>query len=144
MKIRYAMLLAGVVVLAGCSWMPHFGRHKAPQQQMLMKSLSGEVDYQLAHALPADAYLAVTLADVSRQDRPARVIATDRIAPIGASPVSFVLSYEPHELGKGTDFVVSASIKQGERTLAASDTQTHVLGQSGDNGPVLLKVSEVH
>jgi len=143
MKIRYGMLPVGLVVLAGCSWMPHFGRHQAAQQQMLMKSLSGEVDYQLSYALPADAYLEVTLADISRQDAPARVIATDRIAPVGTSPVSFVLSYEPRDLGQGTDFAVSASIKQGDRTLAVNDTQTQVLGQSGNDGPLLVKVSEV-
>ena len=142
MKIRHAALLAGVLLLAGCSWMPHFGKKKAPpQQQTLMKSLTGEVDYQLVHELPPDAYLVVTL---NRQDAPAHAIATDRIAPIGASPVSFVLSYEPGDLDNGTDFTVSASIKQGDRTLATSDIQTRVLGNSGNNGPVSVTVSELH
>jgi len=142
MKIRYGVLLAGALVLAGCSWMPHFGKREAPPpQQTLMKSLSGEVDYHLAHDLPPDAYLLVTL---DRHDAPARVIASDRIAPIGASPVSFVLSYEPGDLANGTDFTVSASIKQGDRTLASSDTPKRVLGNSGNDGPVLVVVSELH
>ena len=143
MKIRYGVLLAGTVVLAGCSWMPHFGKHKheAAQQQTLMKSLSGEVDYHLAHDLPPDAYLVVTL---DRHDAPARTIASDRIATIGASPVSFVLSYEPGDLVNGTDFTVSASIKQGDRTLASNDTPIRVLGDSGNEGPVLVVVSELH
>lgn len=142
MKIRHGALLAGVLLLAGCSWMPHFGRHEAPlPQQTLMKSLSGEVDYHLAHDLPPDAYLLVTL---DRHDAPARVIASDRVIPIGASPVSFVLSYEPVDLANGTDFTVSASIKQGDRTLATSDTPTRVLGNSGNDGPVLVVVSELH
>lgn len=144
MKIRHGVLLAAVLVLAGCSWMPHFGKHHAPKQETLMKSLAGEVDYRLAHELPPDAYLEVTLADISKQDAPARVIATDRIAPIGSSPVSFVLSYEPAQLAGGTDFTVSARIKQGDRTLAANDTQTRVLGNSGNDGPVLVVVSEMH
>jgi len=143
MKIRHGMLLAGVLVLAGCSWMPHFGKHHeaTPSQQTLMKSLTGEVDYHLVHDLPADAYLLVTL---NRYDAPARVIATDRIAPIGPSPASFVLSYEPGDLANGTEFSVSASIKQGDRTLATSDTQPRILGNSGNNGPVLVVVSELH
>lgn len=142
MKIRHATLLAGVLLLAGCSWMPHFGKTEAsPPQQMLMKSLTGEVDYRLAHDLPPDAYLVVTL---NRYDAPARVIATDHISPIGPSPVPFVLSYEPGDVSNGTDFTVSASIKQGDRTLAASDVQTRVLGNSGNNGPVIIRVSELH
>lgn len=142
MKIRYGALLAGVLMLAGCSWMPHFGKEKAPPQQTtLMKSLTGEVDYHLVHDLPPDAYLVVAL---NRYDAPARVIATDRIAPIGSSPVSFVLSYEPGDVSNATDFTVSASIKQGDRTLANSDTQTKVLGNSGNDGPVRLVISELH
>ncbi|MGN6322250.1 MAG: YbaY family lipoprotein [Dyella sp.] len=143
MKIRHGMLLAGVFVLAGCSWMPHFGKHHEapPAQQTLMKSLAGEVDYHLVHDLPPDAYLEVSL---NRRDAPARVIATDRIAPIGPSPVSFVLSYEPDDVRNGTDFTVSASIKQGDRTLANSDIQPRVLGNSGNDGPVLVVVSELH
>lgn len=142
MKIRYGVLLAGMCLLAGCSWMPHFGKHKTPAQpQALMKSLTGEVDYHLAHNLPPDAYLVVTL---NRHDAPAGVIATDRIAPIGASPVSFVLSYEPNDVADGTDFRVSASIKQGDRTLATADTQPRVLGNSGNDGPVLVVISELH
>jgi putative lipoprotein len=144
MNIRRGVLLTGVLALAGCSWMPHFGKHHAPVQQTLMKSLAGEVDYHLSHVVPDDAYLEVTLADVSRQDAPPRVIATDRVAPVGAAPVSFVLSYEPADLGQGTDFTVTARIKRGGRTLAASDTPARVLGQSGNNGPVLIVISEVH
>ncbi|GLQ90335.1 YbaY family lipoprotein [Dyella flagellata] len=143
MKVCHGLLLAGLLALAGCSWMP-FGHHKAPQQQTLMKSLSGEVDYQLAHELPPDAYLEVTLSDISKRDAPARVIASDHVAPIGPSPVSFVLSYEPDSLAGGTDFTVSASIKQGDRTLAANDAQARVLGNSGNHGPVQVVVSESH
>ncbi|GGA36803.1 YbaY family lipoprotein [Dyella nitratireducens] len=141
MKIRYGVLLAGTCALAGCSWMPHFGKHETlPQQQTLMKSLAGEVDYHLTHDLPPDAYLVVTL---NRHDAPAGVIATDRIAPIGSSPVPFVLSYEPRDVANGTDFRISASIKQGDRTLATNDTETRVLGNSGNDGPVLVMISEL-
>jgi putative lipoprotein len=144
MKIRHGLLLVGVLALAGCSWMPHFGRHKASQPETLMKSLTGEVDYTLTHAIPDGAYLEVTLVDVSKQDAPARVIATDKITPIGPSPVSFVLSYEPSDLADGVDFAVSAKIKQGDRMLAINDTQVSVLGRSGNDGPVRVVISEIH
>jgi putative lipoprotein len=144
MKIRHGLLLLGLLALAGCNWMPHFGKSKTPTSQMLMKSLTGEVDYTLTHAIPDDAYLEVTLVDVSKQDAPARVIATDKIAPIGSSPVSFVLSYEPSDLADGVDFAVSAKIKQGDRTLAINDAQVSVLGRSGNEGPVRVVISEIH
>jgi putative lipoprotein len=142
MKIRYGMALAGACALAGCSWMTHSGKAApAAQQQTLMKSLTGEVEYRLAYDLPADAYLVVTL---NRMDAPARIIASERIAPVGASPVPFVLSYEPGDVAGGSEFTVSASIKQGERTLASNDARPRVLGNSGNDGPVSVLVSESH
>jgi putative lipoprotein len=144
MKIRHGLLLLGLLALAGCSWMPHFGKDKTPKQMTLMKSLTGEVDYSLAHEIPSDAYLEVTLTDVSKQDAPGRIIATDRIAPVSPSPVSFVLTYEPSALADGVDFAVSARIKQGDRTLALNDTQVSVLGRSGNEGPVRVVIAEIH
>jgi hypothetical protein len=72
-KIRFGLLMFGAIALAGCSWMPHFGKSKPPVQETLMKSLTGEVDFSAVSSLPPDAKLEVTLSDVSRQDAPARV-----------------------------------------------------------------------
>jgi putative lipoprotein len=144
-KIRFGFLLFGAIVLAGCSWMPHFGKSKppAPAQETLMKSLAGEVDFSAVSSLPPDAILEVTLSDVSRQDAPARVIANDSISPVGASPANFVLTYEPKDLGDGVDFAVSARIHQGDKLLAISDTRVSVLGRSGNTGPVQVVVTPV-
>ena len=145
MNIRHSLLLIGVLMLAGCSWMPHFGKDKAPPQQTtLMKSLTGEVDFDIPQPLPADAYLEVTLSDVSRQDAPARVIAKDHITPVGASPVTFVLSYEPGDLRDGVDFAVSARIQQGGQLLAFNDSRVSVLGRSGNDGPVRIVLAAAH
>ena len=150
MKMVYSLLLIGVLAIAGCSWMPHFGKDNAsqqdsaPQKQTLMKSLTGEVDYDLPQPLPAGAYLEVTLSDVSRQDAPARVVAKDRIVPVGASPVTFVLSYEPADLRDGVDFAVSAHIQQGTQLLAFNDTRVSVLGRSGTEGPVRIVLAAAH
>lgn len=145
MNIRFGLLMFGAVALAGCSGMPHFGKHQppAPAQETLMKSLTGEVDFSAVPSLPPDAILEVTLSDVSRQDAPARVIAADRISPVGTSPATFVLSYEPKDLGKGVDFAVSARIHQGDKLLAISDTRVSVLGRSGNAGPVSVVVTPV-
>jgi putative lipoprotein len=152
-KIRFGLLMFGAIALAGCSWMPHFGKSKAPVQEApaqqapvqetLMKSLTGEVDFSAVSSLPPDAILEVTLSDVSLQDAPARVIATDRISPVGVSPATFVLSYEPKDLGNGVDFAVSARIHQGDKLLATSDTRVSVLGRSGNTGPVQVVLTPV-
>ena len=145
MKIRLGLLMFGVVALAGCSWMPHFGKSQspAPVQETLMKALTGEVDFSAVSSLPPDAILEITLSDVSRQDAPARVIANDRISPVGASPASFVLTYEPKDLGDGVVFAVSARIYQGDKLLAISDTRVSVLGRSGNTGPVQFVLTPV-
>ena len=145
MNIRHSLLLIGVLMLAGCSWMPHFGKDKAPPQQtMLMKSLTGEVDFDLQQPLAADAYLEAELSDVSRQDAPARVIAKEHITPVGASPVTFVLSYEPADLRDGVDFAVSAHIEQGGQLVAFNDSRVSVLGRSGNDGPVRVVLAAAH
>jgi putative lipoprotein len=142
-KIRFGLLMFGAIALAGCSWMPHFGKSKPPVQETLMKSLTGDVDFSAVSSLPPDAKLEVALSDISRQDAPARVIASDTIAPVGASPASFVLTYEPKDLGDGVDFAVSARIHQGDKLLAISDTRVSVLGRSGNTGPVQVVVTPV-
>jgi putative lipoprotein len=149
-NMHRGLWLVAVLALAACGWIPHFGKDKAqpqqaaPQQQVLMKSLSGEVQFTLAQPLPPDAYLEVVLSDVSHQDAAPRVVAKERISPIGASPVTFVLSYEPKDLGDGVDFAVSAHIEQGGQLLAFNDTRINVLGSSGNNGPVQIALAAAH
>jgi putative lipoprotein len=142
-KIRLSLLMFGAIALAGCSWIPHFGKSKPPVQETLMKSLTGEVDFSAVSSLPSDATLEVTLSDVSRQDAPARVIANDTMSAVGSSPASFVLTYEPKDLGDGVDFAVSARIHQGGKLLAISDTRVSVLGRSGNAGPVQIVLTPV-
>ena len=144
MSIRYLWLAVGAVALAGCSHLPwHHAKAPSTTQQSLMKSLSGVVSYELPQSLPADAYLLVTLSDVSQQDAPARSIAEERIQPVDASPVEFHLSYDPADLGQGIDFAVSARLQQGDQLLAVNDERVSVLGRSGEQGPVKLELKAV-
>lgn len=147
MSFRLPLLAAAVFALSACSMFSH--RHKedapaataapaAPVHQALMKTLIGDVRYELPQAVPADAVLIVTLADVSRQDVPARTIAEERVQPVGASPVDFMLSYDPAELKDGVDFAIGVRLQQGDKLLAINDTRTSVLGRSGENGPVSI------
>lgn len=150
MLFRFSLLAVAVVALAGCSMFTHHGGTKAPvaaaappTHQSLMKSITGDIRYELPQALPADAYLLVTLADVSRQDAPARTVSEERIQPVGASPVDFLIGYDPSDLRDGVDFAISVRLQQGDKLLAINDTRTSVLGRSGDNGPVSITLRPV-
>jgi len=151
MLSRLSLLAVAVVALAGCSM---FSRHAkdepsaaqvatAPAHQSLMKSITGDIRYELPQPLPADAYLLVTLADVSRQDAPARTVSEERIQPVGASPVDFLISYDPSDLHDGVDFAINVRLQQGDKLLAINDTRTSVLGRSGENGPVSITLRPV-
>lgn len=137
MLSRFPLLAVAVFALAGCSMFSHHGKGDAPPvHQALMKSIVGDIRYDLPEPLPADAYLLVTLTDVSRQDVAARTIAEERVEPVTASPVDFLLSYDPSELKDGVDFAIGVRLRQGDKLLAINDTRVSVLGRSGDNGPV--------
>lgn len=153
MSFRLSLVAAAVLALSACSM---FSRKHAPEptasttaasaapvHQALMKTLIGDVRYELPQPLPADAVLIVTLADVSRQDAPARTVSEERIQPVGASPVDFMLSYDPAELRDGVDFAINVRLQQGDKLLAISDLRTSVLGRSGNNGPVSITLKPV-
>ncbi len=139
MSSRFLCSAIVLFALAGCSHLPWHHPKPPAVQQSLLKSLSGAVVYDLPQP-PPDAYLLVTLADVSKQDAPARQIAEERIQPVDASPVEFHLSYEPADLRDGVDFAVSARLQQGDKLLAITDERVSVLGHSGEQGPVKLSL----
>ncbi|WP_130620244.1 YbaY family lipoprotein [Dyella amyloliquefaciens] len=151
MLSRVSLLAVTVVALAGCSMFSHHAKQEAPVattapapvHQSLMKSITGDIRYELPQAVPADAYLLVTLADVSRQDVAARTVSEERIQPVGASPVDFLISYDPSDLRDGVDFAINVRLQQGDRLLAINDTRTSVLGRSGENGPVSITLKAV-
>ncbi len=154
MLFRFSVLAAGLFALAGCSMFSHHAKNdpapvaqapasQAPVHQALIKSIVGDVRYDLPQAVPADAYLQITLADVSRQDVAARTVAEERVQPVGASPVDFLLSYDPTDLRDGVDFAISVRLQQGDKLLAINDTRVNVLGRSGENGPVSITLKAV-
>lgn len=154
MLFRSSVLAAGLLALAGCSLFPHHAKpapspapqasaDPAPVHQALIKSIVGDVRYELPQPLPADAYLQITLADVSRQDVAARTVTEQRIQPVGASPVDFLLSYDPADLRDGVDFAINVRLQQGDKLLAINDTRVSVLGRSGENGPVSIVLKAV-
>ena len=153
MSFRLPLLAVTVFALSACSMFHHRkeaaseptapAAPAAPVHQALMRTMIGDVRYDLPDAVPADAVLIVTLADVSRQDVAARTVAEERIQPVGPAPVEFMLSYDPAELRDGVDFAINVRLQHGDKLLAINDTRTSVLGRSGENGPVSITLKAV-
>ncbi|EKF75173.1 hypothetical protein A11A3_04315 [Alcanivorax hongdengensis A-11-3] len=109
--------------------------------------LSGKVVYRERMAMPEDATVHVSLADVSRADAPARVIAEQVIEQPGQVPVPFTLRYLP-EAVKGAhamDYAVRAEIRDGDDQLLWTTTERHTVkvGESADGKPVTIMVHRV-
>lgn len=155
MSFRLSLLAVATLALSACSWLPFHHKEAAsqpatttsapaaPVHQALMRTLVGDVRYDLPAGVPADAVVIVTLADVSRQDVAARTVAEERIQPVGASPLDFMLSYDPADLRDGVDFTINVHLQQGDKLLAVNDTRVSVLGRSGENGPVSITLKAV-
>jgi putative lipoprotein len=92
-----------------------------------LATLSGTVSYREAITLSPDAVLTVALADVSRQDVPAKMLAEQVIANPGSSPIPFELSYDPDAIVRNHSYAVQARIEWEGRLLFINDTHYCVL-----------------
>lgn len=119
MKQGIAFLLA-LCVLA-CS------ESGSMQDDESMARISGSVTYRERMALSPDAVLEIRLADVSRADAPAVVIASRVLPSPGQVPISFELPYPPGEIDERMTYVVQAKIFDQGRLLFINDHHTPVL-----------------
>jgi putative lipoprotein len=88
-----------------------------------LANLSGTVTYREPIALSPDAIVTVELADVSRQDAPAKVLAEQIIGNPGEPPIPFELSYDPDAIVPNHSYAVQARIEWEGRLLFTSDTR---------------------
>ncbi len=98
--------------------------------------ISGTVTYLPRIALPSEAIVEVQLQEVSRQDAPATVLATQTTpAQSRQVPIPWALVYDPNWLEVNAKYVVRARITAAGRLIWTSDTAFPVLqsGQPTDN-----------
>ncbi len=104
-------------------------------------SVSGTVSYRERIALPPDAVVEVTLADVSLMDVPAELIAKTSMPTEGRQvPISFEVIYDPARIDERHTYAVRAVISREERMLFTTDTAYHVITQGSPNEVDLLLV----
>ena len=94
-------------------------------------AVTGTVTYLQRSALSPDAAVAISLADVSRADAPAIVIANQMIPTNGSQvPFSFTLAYDPAKIDASHSYAVSARITAGGgQLLFISTTAYRVITQ---------------
>lgn len=109
-----------------------------------MATVNGDVFYVQRIALPDNAKLTVTLADVSLADAPADVISSQSYMTEGQQvPLPFSLEYSPAEIKPGHSYNVSARIEVNGELLFISDTAYPVITDPAKTHNVSIKVVSV-
>jgi putative lipoprotein len=99
--------------------------------------LRGTVNYLERMALPEGATVIVQLADVSRADAPAEIVAEDRITGATGSPVPYRLSFDHAKIDLRHRYTLQARIVDGDRLLFITK-KSHAVFAGGRNNTRLL------
>jgi uncharacterized lipoprotein YbaY/heat shock protein HslJ len=136
LRIVAAMLLAAMAAACGNQAPPN------PEEsaQTKMQKITGTVSYRERLALSNRAELEVTLADVSRQDVAATILARQVISDPGQVPIRFELEYRPGDIDERMSYSVRATIHDRGRLLFTTDTHTPVLTRGAGREAHLLLV----
>lgn len=102
-------------------------------------TVRGEVVYRERMALPRGVRVEVQLADVSRADAPARVLATAQIGKFAGSPIPFTLRVDGKKLTGKARYVLQARILDNRGKLLFINDTSHPW-KPGDAGPVTVQV----
>lgn len=92
-----------------------------------MATVTGTVFYLERIALPPGAVVTVQLADVSRADAPADIIAKEVITPTTQVPIPFSLSYDPARIVATHTYVVQARMEVEGKLRFISTTSNPVI-----------------
>lgn len=118
MSMRFVMLLPILAALSACQVTDGSSPSVAAETPAAHVTLNGIVTYRQRIALPQDARLKVVIADVSRADAPALVIAETEIQTAGKQvPISFTLDYDPAQIDPRGSYAVSARITDASGAL---------------------------
>lgn len=101
-------------------------------------TMSGTVFYRERMALPPGATVQVQLADVSRADAPAQVIAETTVPAGPGTPTSWSLDYPTALIRPGGVYALSARITLGAELLFTSTERHTVLGGGADKTDILV------
>ena len=137
----FMVLASTLVVLSGCSGNKPAQTGEHPSGAKMAK-VTGTVFYLERIALPPGAVLKVQLADVSRADAPADVIAGDSITVTTQVPIPFSLKYDPQRIVPSHTYAVQARIEV-DGDLRFINTSSNPVITNGKPAFVDVRVSPV-
>ena len=115
------------------------------QQDADLEAVTGTLTYKERIALPDNARITVTLADVSRMDVAAEVISSQAFLADGKQvPFEYQLNFSRQEIVANHTYAVSARIEVDGQLLFITDTANHVLTDQDESirkDLVLVKVN---
>jgi putative lipoprotein len=122
------LLLAGMLAATASAGLATGCAGQAGMTEPAVSEVSGTVTYRQRMALPPDAVIRVRLADVSRQDAPADVVAEIDVPAAGRQvPVPFRLTFPASRIDPAHTYSVSARILIEGRLSMISTTFNPVL-----------------
>ena len=116
------------LLLSACAQGPSAGG----QPSQATAAITGTALYRERIALPPQAVLEATLADVSRADGPERVLGSQRVAPAGSPPYALNIAYDPARLQSAGRYAVRARMTVDGQLWFDSDRPYAVLQHPGD------------
>ncbi|MDX1302301.1 YbaY family lipoprotein [Photobacterium sp.] len=109
-----------------------------------MSSVEGSLTYAEPVALPDDARITVTLADVSKMDAAAEVISSQSFIADGKQvPFIFQLDYKLDEVKPNHTYTVSARIEINGKLIFITDTANPVITDPGATNKLNLMLVKV-
>lgn len=122
MKRVFALIsaLAVALIVSACT--------SLVQQDADLEAVTGTLTYKERIALPGNARITVTLADVSKMDVAAEVISSQAFLADGQQvPFEYQLNFSRQEIVANHTYAVSARIEVDGKLLFTTDTANHVL-----------------
>ncbi|HIK42609.1 MAG TPA: YbaY family lipoprotein [Thermoleptolyngbya sp. M55_K2018_002] len=106
--------------------------------------VTGTVTYLPRIALPPNALIEVSLADVSRADAPARILARQTIESNGRQvPFAFALPYDPAQIDSRYTYAVQARIAVDGQLRFINTTRTSVITNGSPTEGIEIVVDPV-
>lgn len=90
-------------------------------------AVTGTITFDGNQSIPDGAVLEVQLRDVSYQDAPAPLIASQTIDDPGSFPIDFAVPYEPDDIDDRATYGLQTRITLNDRLIYINDTAFEVL-----------------
>ena len=138
----HPLIIALAVALSGCGSGYDSSGPAAENGETNMAAVTGNVFYLQRTALPPDAQIRVVLADVSKMDVAADIIAEQTIFGPLQVPVPFRLEYDPARIDARMSYAVQARIESRGKLLFIT-TEHHPVLTRGNPTELEVRVDPV-